>query len=302
MISFIPEGKVKDQSSKPHSLIEWTNDHSILMNEKGFKHSWEGKGPLSLKMVLKGEARYEVGGKKFVLVKNRFLILNDLQDYKIKVNNPFETETFIVFFNRSLINAVGTSFCSKHENLLDNWASCNGSHHFELHSHPVSSRIISVIDDLQQAQKNHLPNSLINEKLYFSYDALLQEVLFNKNNALNVHAVKATTRHEIVKRISVVIDFLYSSYDQLITLDDLSSVSCMSKNHLLRIFKQMHGITPFQYLSNIRLEKAKELLRRTELPVHDVVHSTGFESFGYFSTMFKNRTGHSPSAYRSLKK
>ena len=70
----------------------------------------------------------------------------------------------------------------------------------------------------------------------------------------------------------------------------------------MREFKAVFRLTPHQYLSACRVERAKFLLERTELPVTEICFCVGFESLGSFSSWFSRLTGVSPRAWRCAKK
>ena len=83
-------------------------------------------------------------------------------------------------------------------------------------------------------------------------------------------------------------------FSEPIDLDNISDEACFSKFHFIRLFKQIYGKTPHQYLTSVRLDKSKELLIKG-LIVSDVCVSVGFESLSSFSTLFKNVVGESPT-------
>jgi len=83
-------------------------------------------------------------------------------------------------------------------------------------------------------------------------------------------------------------------------LDQISSEACLSRFHFLRLFRRTFNKTPHQYLTDRRIEKAKELLSSSGLTVTDVCFEVGFESLGSFSTLFHKHVGFPPIAYRAF--
>ncbi|MDM0044765.1 AraC family transcriptional regulator [Variovorax dokdonensis] len=78
----------------------------------------------------------------------------------------------------------------------------------------------------------------------------------------------------------------------------LAQVSHVSPAHFARAFKEAFGIPPHRYLLTRRIERAKTLLRDTDLPVTDIAFATGWASLGTFGRIFRDITGDSPSAVR----
>lgn len=104
--------------------------------------------------------------------------------------------------------------------------------------------------------------------------------------------------YSIVK-ISKAISLLNSSYDKQWTLEDLCKISHMSKSKLMSSFKDATGHTPIQYLIKRRIEKAKQLLEKTDLAITDIAYNIGFSDSNYFSRQFHKLVGKSPIQYRS---
>ena len=72
----------------------------------------------------------------------------------------------------------------------------------------------------------------------------------------------------------------------------------MSPSHLSFIFKKEVGTTFINYLTDLRIKKAKQLLSSTDLMVYEVSTNVGYENYAYFSTVFKKSVGLSPKEYR----
>jgi AraC-like DNA-binding protein len=94
-------------------------------------------------------------------------------------------------------------------------------------------------------------------------------------------------------------DLIDSSYAEPLDVPALARAAFASAAHFNRSFKRAFGETPHQYLLRRRIERAKELLRGTELTVTEVCLEVGFSSLGSFSTAFRELVGEPPSVYRS---
>ena len=79
----------------------------------------------------------------------------------------------------------------------------------------------------------------------------------------------------------------------------LARVSCVSEAHFARSFKQAFGVPPHRYLLTRRLERAKALLRDTDLSITEIAFQTGWQSLGTFGRTFRDVTGESPGELRA---
>ncbi len=93
-------------------------------------------------------------------------------------------------------------------------------------------------------------------------------------------------------------DFLVLNYNQSVTGTDIASYFGYSRTHFAYLFKTFTGQSVNEYLVSLRIAKAMELLKYTQLTVEVVANSVGFSNPYYFSKTFKRRNGVSPSVYR----
>ena len=82
-------------------------------------------------------------------------------------------------------------------------------------------------------------------------------------------------------------------------LEALAAEARMSKFHFLRLFRATYGVTPVEYVSMRRIERAQDLLRSTNLTVTEVCHAVGFTSLGSFSSRFRAVVGEPPSSFQA---
>lgn len=95
--------------------------------------------------------------------------------------------------------------------------------------------------------------------------------------------------------------YIENNYDKEINLDLISREAAFSKFHFLRLFRKSFGLTPNQFLTEVRLENAKKLFTQG-VSVQDVCWQVGFESLSSFSHLFKRRFGTSPTSYVQLQR
>src|SRR5215210_717895 len=93
-------------------------------------------------------------------------------------------------------------------------------------------------------------------------------------------------------------DFMRYAYARPISLPDISAQANLSPYHFLRVHKLAYGETPHEFLTRLRIERAKTLLARGSHNVTEACFEVGFSSLGSFSNLFADRVGLSPSEYR----
>jgi AraC-like DNA-binding protein len=283
---------------------EESDNASFILHEKGYRrYDAEGTGLLSIKSFYNGQALYEVGRGRFAVDENSYLILNHGQPYSITIDSATPMESFCIFFACGFAEEVQRSLNTNTSRLVDmpETSAAPAISFFEkIYSHddilsPALRQFRAAL-----AQRKDEPGWL-QEQLHKIMQRLLRvnRQIYKEVEAL--HAVRAATREELYRRLHRARDYAHAMFDQSITLDEMAKIACLSPNHFLRTFRQIFRQSPHQYLTALRLERAKKLLAGTELSVTEVCYAVGFASLGSFSWLFRRRFGISPEAYRQRK-
>ncbi len=98
--------------------------------------------------------------------------------------------------------------------------------------------------------------------------------------------------------IAGVLEFIAVNYQQTLDIEALARVAHLSPQHFARKFKAAMGLSPMEYLRNLRLEKAQNLLAASEDSIGHVASQCGFEDAAHFSRLFKEHYGSSPLEFR----
>ncbi len=155
------------------------------------------------------------------------------------------------------------------------------------------------------------------EKYQFIFDSILKEYisaspgteLILKSYALNlIYMLYQDCINPLINKtvpmsphygtIKKVIEFIDENIEKKILLNDLAALTNLSPNHFHKVFSETMGITPNVFITKLRLDKAKDLLIRTDLTISDISAKCGFDNIPYFSYLFKKQIKLSPGEFR----
>ena len=133
---------------------------------------------------------------------------------------------------------------------------------------------------------------------------LFAETLFNSACARILHNY-AEVRYPLAgpprltdDQLRKAIDYIHDNLGASLDLRSISQVAGLSEFHFARLFKTATGVAPFQFVTRARMERAKQLLRQTRLPVFQIADRVGFQKPSHFSARFRTISGCSPDSYR----
>lgn len=121
--------------------------------------------------------------------------------------------------------------------------------------------------------------------------ALLLGMLLMELNSVNPPEI-----HE--NAMNAIVAFINQNYATITSLEEIADRFYISKHHLCRIFKKAMKLTVIDYLTQIRLKNACQMLLFSQMPIGKISEACGFHSSAYFSRVFKESTGKSPAEYR----
>jgi AraC-like DNA-binding protein len=132
--------------------------------------------------------------------------------------------------------------------------------------------------------------------------AYLSEILYLLSRHLGTSELARAEylrRRDQAQRLGALIDYLNDSYGEKITVPLAAAMVGMSQSHFMRYFKQAAGETFVDYLTHLRIHKARLLLRDENLSIAEISNLVGFADQSYFDKRFKEHFGKSPREYRT---
>lgn len=107
-----------------------------------------------------------------------------------------------------------------------------------------------------------------------------------------------THKINTAKRFREIFDYIENNYSREISSSDLAEIAHVSTYYFCRIFKQITGQTPTEYITELRIRKSIDLLKADTLSITQIAMQCGFNDINYFSRVFKRRYGISPSKFQ----
>lgn len=175
-----------------------------------------------------------------------------------------------------------------HPNILNRFLSP-----FPTRFHPHMPRLIEVmLFELIQAVSNPVPHNEIRVigLFYRLWNQVLTELSYSFEN--NIHS-----KRDSVEKIKLYIE---QNVSRPLTMMELSDLTHFSKNYITTMYLKEYSITPMQYHAMLRVEKAKSLIRNTNLSISEAADMLGFSSVQAFSRTFKSVDGNNPSFYKHM--
>ncbi len=149
-----------------------------------------------------------------------------------------------------------------------------------------------MVDYLTECELNQPYSSQI-------IDHLINSLILRLNNVANSQLAMARET-PLSASVSLAKHYIDNHFSKNINLEQLEERAHVSRFHLAHQFKEELGLSPINYLNQVRLTQAQELLLTTNYTVLQITEMVGFNSVSYFSNKFHEAVGMTPRAYRNL--
>ena len=228
--------------------------------------------------VVDGKGEFNIQGQRFPVKANDFVIINPQVEHT-ELSSPDEPLEYIV------LGINGLSF----SNLTP---VSEGGHPFSFFNlRDEQKDILRYLNAMvQEATSQQMSFELVCHNLL---EILLIKILRHQHFDLEVGKQSKAT-----KDISFIKHYLETYYHESIQLEDLASMTHLSRFYISHSFKKEIGMSPMEYLIDIRIKESKILLRTTNYSISQVADIVGFTTPTYFSKQFRKSTGISPTDYR----
>lgn len=258
-------------------LLKYHDTGIDTLSEKKHYHDHD----LEILHILSGEGTMMIKNKLYPISPNTIFFIRGKDAHFSAPNNPATyTRNKIIFSEELIFSALEKLGCQ------ETISSLFGE----------SGNVVKLSSDL----------SLRIDKYFLKLSELTKNNTVSLNFFINLFSILATaekskgkTVSEVKNKISEVIDHINDNLDKKLSLDVIATETKISKYYLCHSFSSVVGMTVMDYLTLARISKAKQLLSETSLSISDIATEVGFDSFAYFSKVFREKESVTPRAYRA---
>lgn len=298
--------KFPDVEDFTYNYREWNRqfiEHNVILNGRYSQLYYPAHWTtLSLKFAFGGCEEYIFDKMRYRVDDNTYLILNRDTIYESLIDSDKQVESLTLNFTSGFVDEVFYSSFNRDDYLLS-YPELRDRYpvNFFQKLYPHDSVIMKHIHSLKRLiSSQEYEQAGVNEIMHLILEHIFRLQLNASIEADTISSAKRSTRYELYKRLNIAKDYINSNFSESVSLEKLSTVSCMCPHHLLRKFKSHFGTTPHQYLTSVRLENAKKQVESTAIPITEICFNAGYESLSSFSELFKKHYKNSPETHRKL--
>jgi AraC family transcriptional regulator len=271
---------------------------SVLLRRTRQLDEHHESAPLSIHSVQGGTLEVLRDGRRVVLDDDTYLAVESGESFTLRANATTCIDALSVFIDDRLVQAAINERDAGNdpERLLGGEETAvRFSEHIQAND--------SLVSPVLRFLRHHAVTAYENlqwrdEQLRFLAQRLAAKQARIAERIAGIGAARASTRQEIYHRVGLATDFIHSNYTRPITLAAIARAVSSSPHHILRMFRQVHGLTPREFLQRKRVGAAVRLLTSGSLSLDEIAGRVGFEDRSTLARRMRRHCGVAPSGLR----
>lgn len=264
----------------------WGKENALISARTRYAEIERTEQPFSIKAAWGGVSEHRVGSRRLCVDDDCYLVLNEDQTYSSVFQGDPAVNALCLFMRRGLPAEVNGALVAPLEAALaDDGCVAPRAVEFAENLRPHDAAISPILRLMRQKVAEGLADEAwVEEQCHQMLARLIEGEHRLRHRADRIDSIKPATREELLRRLGWAADFMQSSYADAISLDDVARAARLSKFHLIRLFRRVHGVTPHVFLQNKRARVARRLIESTALELNEIAVQVGF---GTRFTMFR---------------
>ncbi|GGG58916.1 AraC family transcriptional regulator [Paenibacillus radicis (ex Gao et al. 2016)] len=242
--------------------------------------------------LVSGDISYFIEDKSYQVVGGVLLIIGMNEIHKLVNASGESFERITLLFQEEFLQDL-----FPYNNSFDVLASFSSGKNFMRLTGQEQSFVEKLFDKMIHESVKQQPGSE-----FYLKTLLFELLIFIYRKTESLPAEEQSGGNPIHKKIFEIVDHLNRHYDQRQTIQDVSGKFFISPSYFCKMFRENTGFTFTEYLNNVRVKEARQLLIGSTMKISDIAERVGFESMTHFGRIFKEMTGLSPLKYRQTYK
>ena len=239
----------------------------------------KGRKDYQLLYIASGKSHFFIDGKEHIVTAGHMVIFHPDEPQHYKYYKEDRTSVYWVHFTGSQV-----------EKILEHYNIIRSEKIIYSGTSPDFQWLFGqIIQELQLCRKQY------DEMLTL----LLRNIFILIRRSLEINKNFTDTME---KEVSYAIYYFRDNFNKEINVDEYAQSLNISVSWFIRCFRQITGMTPLQYVINLRISNAQMLLETSDYTISQIAESVGYENALYFSRLFHKQTGISPKEYRKKSK
>lgn len=230
--------------------------------------------------ILEGRKHVSVNGdKEFTYTPHEFIVLPPRSNITMDIDVP--TKALVFELNTNLLKNVTEKISIDYD--------------IDFNSLMEDKFFLGSINQGMNACLSKITNTTpkFNKNAEFLIDLYAQELVYN---LIQMKGIQQVLKLENKNPIQKAIKYMNENFSSSISIKQLASDLNMSEANFCQYFKKITGITPLEYLTNLKLLRAKEIIQNRS--ISETAFELGYENISHFITLFKNKYGVTPKQYQ----
>ena len=277
---------------------EHKSNSLVLSRLKNFYQPVVSKG-FAIKYVSDGVEHYRLGNDDYTVKAGSYLLSNTAKDGKVEIeSNDIVTGVCINLLPELLAEVIGSARRPDTAHADDSLGTFFTTDYFLENKYDASQTLLgNKLQEIDLAinRNDFNPGELGIEFFYSIAETVIADQVPVFKQLQSIPSIKRTTKKDLYKRILKGREMIDASFTSSLSVDMIAKEACMSEYHFFRLFKQIYGVSPHQYIIGKRLQLGKSLMEQGGISVSEAAAECGFGDIFTFSKAYRNFYGVAPS-------
>lgn len=291
----------QDRPDLPQTAVdEWTNAtlsdfpvHCSYRTMSLYQPAFHSHSGFELYLCVQGNGHFIAGERIHALGAGTFTVVKPMALHLSRPNRSVPFHRYVLAVQKSYLESLYTDDMTSYQT-ISQWLPQADSE--STHSRLNARQLLSLQETLDQLERE------ITRKQP-CYPLIVKSLLLQLFAQLGRYQSESGYDHggsyEQKQLVENILSYIMEHYHEPLSMENLCGQFHLSRSYLFKLFKQNTGVSINEFLVTYRMNKAKDYLQGTELPITEVAAAVGFQDISHFCHTFKRLSGMAPSRYRS---